>query len=98
VSRYVISAQAQSDLDDIWEYISKDNLEAADRVRDALEKKMRELARLPGIGHPRPDVHPAYRFQRVYSYLIIYLPDTRPLQIVRVLHGRRDLRRILRKK
>ena len=98
MSRYVLSAKAESDLDDIWEYIAKDNLEAADRVRDALEKRMREIARMPGIGHSRSDIHSLYRALSVYSYLIIYLPDTRPLQVVRVVHGARDLRRIFRKK
>jgi toxin ParE1/3/4 len=35
------------------------------------------------------------RFWPVYSYLIIYRPELRPLQVVRILHGSRDVRRIL---
>ena len=31
----------------------------------------------------------------VFSYLVIYRPDTTPLEIVRVLHGKRDVRRLL---
>jgi len=30
-----------------------------------------------------------------FSYLIVYRPDTDPLQISRVLHGARDARRLL---
>jgi len=38
------------------------------------------------------------RFFPVYSYLIVYRPDTKPLQVVAVLHGRRDVGKILRKR
>jgi len=31
----------------------------------------------------------------VYSYLIVYRPESRPLEIVSILHGRRDVARIL---
>jgi antitoxin ParD1/3/4/toxin ParE1/3/4 len=50
----------------------------------------------PGIGHLRPDLTDADgRFWPVFKYLVIYRPDTKPLEIVRVLHGRRDVERIL---
>ena len=38
---------------------------------------------------------PRFRFWLVYSYLIAYLPDTTPLQIVRVIHGSRDIGTLL---
>jgi antitoxin ParD1/3/4/toxin ParE1/3/4 len=57
---------------------------------------MAKLARTPGMGHLREDLaDEPLKFWPVYSYLIIYRPETRPLQIVRVLHGARDLRRLL---
>jgi len=31
-----------------------------------------------------------------YSYLIAYRPDTKPLQIVSILHGRRNVEQILK--
>jgi plasmid stabilization system protein ParE len=34
-------------------------------------------------------------FWPVYSYLIIYRPDKKPLEVLRVLHGNRDVTRIL---
>jgi len=36
------------------------------------------------------------KFFSVYSYLIVYKPDTKPLQIVSILHGRRDVEKILK--
>jgi plasmid stabilization system protein ParE len=37
----------------------------------------------------------AVRFWPVFSYLVVYRSDTNPIQIVRVLHGKRDVRRLL---
>jgi hypothetical protein len=36
------------------------------------------------------------KFFPVYSYLIVYRPDTKPLQIASIIHGRRDLETLLR--
>lgn len=50
------------------------------------------IALLPNVGHPRSDLidDPALRFWSVYSYLIAFLPEQRPLLIVRILHGSRS--------
>ena len=57
---------------------------------------MQLLADNPGIGHLRSDLTPQdVRFWSVFRYLVIYRPDTKPLEIVRVLHGKRDVRRLL---
>ena len=54
------------------------------------------LARTPGMGHVREDLaSTSLRFWPIYSYLIIYSPESKPLQIVRILHSARDVRRIL---
>lgn len=37
MSRFVLTLRAEQDLDDIWEYIAADNIEAADRVLDRME-------------------------------------------------------------
>ena len=83
-------------LDDIWDYIADDNIEAADRVLDALENTMVKLAKNPRIGHWREDLtDKRHRFFLVYSYLIVYRHETKPLQIIRVLHAARDVQGIL---
>jgi plasmid stabilization system protein ParE len=57
---------------------------------------MQLLADNPGIGHLRPDLTPQdVRFWSVFKYLVIYPADTKPLEIVRVLHGKRNVRRLL---
>ena len=96
MSRYALSARARSDLKQIWNYIADDNIDAADKVRDEIKSNLQKLARMPFIGHRRTDVkNPAYLFWVVYSYLIVYRPETKPLQIVRIIHGARDLKKAL---
>jgi len=96
MSRFVLTKAARTDLDEIFDYIARDNPNAAGRVLEKLREAMRILARNPEIGHYRRDLaSEPVRFWSVYSYLVIYRADARPLQIVRVLHASRDVRSIL---
>lgn len=97
MSAFVVTAAADEDLNDIWDFIAADNLEAADRVLDAIEAAFHRLAAGPATGHYREEVADRrHRFASVFSYLIVYRWETRPLQIIRVLHGARDIERVLR--
>lgn len=94
--RYVLTAAARADLAEIAEYIRQDSPEAARRVVHSLQSAIKKLAERPGLGHVREDLaRISLRFWPVYSYLIIYRAETRPLQILRILHGARDVRSIL---
>jgi plasmid stabilization system protein ParE len=96
VTRFVLTPIAGRDLVGIWDYLAETNPEAADRVLQALEKAMRKLSSEPGIGHLREDLADRrHRFFLVYSYLIVYRPDTKPLQVLRVLHAARDVQPLL---
>lgn len=96
MSRYLLSPEAREDLRDIRDYIAADDPAAAERVLAELRTAMRRLAQLPEIGHLREDLaDEALRFWPVRSYLIIYRPDERPVQIVRVLSARRDVAELL---
>jgi toxin ParE1/3/4 len=96
VKRFVLTPRAEQDLNDIWDYIADDNIEAADRVLKALENAILKLAKTPGIGHWREELtDKRHRFFLVHSYLIIYRHETKPLQIIRVLHAARDVQSIL---
>ncbi len=93
---FVLTKRAKQDVDEIWDYIAIDNGEAADRVMQALEEGMLRLAKNHGTGHWREELtDKRHRFLLVHSYLIIYRPNTKPLQIVRVLHASRDVQGIL---
>jgi antitoxin ParD1/3/4/toxin ParE1/3/4 len=46
----------------------------------------------PGIGHIREDLaDESVRVHAVFSFLVIYRPETKPVQVLRVIHGARDL-------
>lgn len=93
---FVFTPLAARDLNEIWEYLATDNIQAADRVLVALEKAMHGLAQNPGKGHWREDLADRrHRFFLVYSYLIVYRPETKPMQVIRVLHASRDIQSLL---
>ena len=97
-SRYVLAPEAAGDLVRIWRYISaQTSVAAADRVEAAILNRIAFLASAPGAGHWRKDLtDKPVRFFPVYSYLIVYLPETKPLQIASILHGHRDVQRVLK--
>jgi plasmid stabilization system protein ParE len=97
VSRYIISPAAQADLTEIRDYLrTQASPKVAARVLRDLRDGMARVAAAPGIGHHRHDLaDEPLRFYAVYRYLIIYRPDRKPLDVVRVLHGARDVRSIL---
>ncbi|HEY4959931.1 MAG TPA: type II toxin-antitoxin system RelE/ParE family toxin [Terriglobales bacterium] len=97
-SRFVLAPEAANDLVQIWRHIKKQtSVEMADRVESVILDKILYLARTPGAGHWRKDLtNEAVKVFPVYSYLIVYRPETRPLQVVSILHGHRDVEQILK--
>ena len=91
MTRYVLAPLAKRDLQEIRDYIAKDSTTAARRVVRELRAAMESLVEMPGKGHLREDLGDDLRAWVVYSYLIIYRPETRPLQVVRVVSGYRDV-------
>jgi plasmid stabilization system protein ParE len=96
--KLLVQPQARVDLLEIWHYIAKDSVAAANRVSEDLEEAIRGLLRMPGKGHSRTDVKVAeYRFWTVHSYVIGYRYDDTTLTVMRVVHGRRNFRRLFRR-
>lgn len=96
-SRYVLAPEAAQDLVDIWLYIRRQTSDAvADHIESAIRSRIVFIANNPGVGHWRRDLTEAeVKFFPVFSYLVVYTPKTKPLQVVSILHGRRDVERIL---
>lgn len=88
------SRPAREDLIDIWTFIAQDNPAEADRYLDRLEEKFISLAGSPGIGRLRPEIGPNVRGFVVGSHLVLYRKAPGGVQIVRVIHGARDLGKI----
>ena len=99
---FQLTPQATEDLDDIWRFIASDSFEAADRVEAEIIATCRRLAKHPLMETKRQDITPLpVRFWTIVkfpNYVIVYRPETVPLQVVAVLHGRRNLRAVLRQR
>jgi toxin ParE1/3/4 len=95
MKRFVLHPEAYTDLDEVWEYVASDNVDAADRIREEKYNAVGELVAFPNQGHKRPDLTlRRLDFQVVRDYLIAYAPDVNPFLVIAVLHGRRSPRAI----
>src|SRR5262245_51588403 len=91
--RYVLSRPAEKDLDQITAYLAQEGGTAvARRVLREIRGALRFLGLHPEVGHFREDLtQEPLRFWAVYSYLIIYDPAKRPIEVARIIHGARDV-------
>jgi toxin ParE1/3/4 len=87
------SQEARADLIDIWSYIAVDNPDAADRQIDKIEALFNRLREYPRFGPERDDIADGLRGFVRGRYLVLYQLDEsrRSVQIIRVIHGMRDL-------
>ncbi len=93
---YNLVTDAEIDLDSILEYIADDSIESALKVQERFLEVFRMLADNPEAGHFREDLTSRpVRFFPVYSYMVVYLTDTDPVEIVRVLGVAQDAESIL---
>jgi antitoxin ParD1/3/4 len=98
-ARFQFTPQATEDLDAIWWFIAEENRDAADRVEMEIISTCRRLAKHPLMGTKRQDITSLpvrfWTLPKYSNYVIVYRPDTAPLQVVAVLHGKRDLKEVL---
>jgi toxin ParE1/3/4 len=83
--------RADQDLEELWFFIAQDDPAAADRWIDTLEEKIRLLADNPLMGPARPDIARELRYHPVGNHLLLYRVIQGGIEIVRVVHGARDL-------
>ena len=100
--RIVRRDAARADILDVYEYIFRDNPDAAERWLDAVDASIdRAIARHPLSGVKRDYGRPALAGFRMIpvkdfqNYLIFYRADPDAIRIVRVLHGARDIPNVL---
>jgi toxin ParE1/3/4 len=92
-----LTSRADSDVDACFAWIAKDNPVAALRFLDAIEFTCDTLSRMPGIGSPRYAEIPLIQGVRMLAikdfenYLLFYLEREYSVDVIRVLHGARDI-------
>jgi toxin ParE1/3/4 len=97
MKRFVLTKPAERDVEQIKTYLTrKAGPTITRRVMKDIRSALNLLGSQPGAGHVREDLTSRLvRFWPIYSYLIVYDPETTPVQIIRVLHGMRDVEDIL---
>lgn len=99
MSGCIVSPEADIDIFEIWRYLfQRAGAEVANRVEAGIYETFEALARHPGLGHKRQDLTSrAVLFFALYSYMIVYRHTKRPeiVEIVRMLHGKRNVKKIL---
>jgi toxin ParE1/3/4 len=93
----VLQPRAKADLSEIWEFIADDSDDQADAFIDLIDQKFQLLAQKSGLGRRREELAEGLRSFPVGRYVIFYLPIPGGVQIVRVLHGARDIEAALTK-
>ena len=83
--------RALSDLAEIWDYIADDSEVRADAFVATIDAKFQTLAKQPGIGRMRDELATGLRSLPIGRYVIFYLSLADGIEIIRVLHGARDI-------
>ena len=86
-----LTEPAVQDLEEIYDYIALDNIDAAERLKNRLQKRWRAAAENPGTGRKRNELQPNLRSVREGNYLIFYHQLDEGIEIVRILHGARGI-------
>lgn len=89
--KYRLLPQAAIDLESIGDYISGHDPRAAVRFVDTLERRWDLLTLPPFSGAPRDDIAPGIRHLVVGDYLTLYRVGGDAIEILRVLHGHRNI-------
>src|SRR5262245_48631769 len=92
----VRTEQAERDLTQLLEYLEKQSPPAAERLAEAFDARCGTLSQLPEMGRQRDDLAPGLRSIVVRPYVLFYRVTADAVQVIRILHGKRDVDRIMR--
>lgn len=82
--------RAMGDIEAITDRIKIDSPSAAQRWFDDLYQRFDRLGDMPGMGVSRPDIAERVRLFPLGSYVILYHEEAHGVDIVRIVHGKRD--------
>lgn len=86
-----LSPQANADLEEIGDYIARDNPARALSFIGELKVKCLGLAKAARIGAPRPELGERVRMLTHGRYLIFYREHEATVRIERIMHSARDI-------
>jgi len=101
VAEFILAPCIEDELWAIWEYIARDNPDAATRVVEATYETFKILAANPALGRARKFHN--LRLQSVRSwlvsgfnnYVIFYRPTATGIEVLHIYHGARNIDALL---
>ncbi len=87
----VLRRSADRDLDDIYDWIAADDPVAAERHIRRIVAAAERLADFPETGRARPEIGEGARSVTVGRYLLLYRIERECVDIVRIVHGAREV-------
>lgn len=91
MTNYRLNRKAEEDLLNIWSYIAESSPASATKLIRTFHQHFTLLAKNTKLGQARPDIAPELRYFPVKRYLILYRQIPDGIEIMRVIHGSRNL-------
>lgn len=89
---FALTPEAAEDLRAVLLDIAEDSPNTAERLRKEFYAGLRQLGKNPGTGHYHEELlSRKYRFWNFYSYVVVYAWEEKPIQVISVIHGARNL-------
>ncbi len=83
--------RAELDLLDIWDYIADESFDRADDFLDCVDRKLQTLASNPGLGRRREELLAGLQSFPLGNYVVFYREIENGIDVIRILHGSRDI-------
>ena len=99
--RISITPKASQDLDDIYNFIAKNNSDIALRFFDAARQTFSQLAKNPGIGAiyevSKPELKGLrkWRVKQFDKYIVFYRYSDELVEVIRIIYAGRDISAIM---
>jgi toxin ParE1/3/4 len=88
--------QAETDLAEILDYLEGRSSQAAERLATAIDDRCTLLSQLPLMGRTREELGPGLRSVVVEQYVLFYRVTATAVEVLRILHGARDIDTIMK--
>jgi toxin ParE1/3/4 len=90
MKRVRVTRDAERDLDEIWLYIARDSVDAANRLVDQITARFPLFGTHPEMGRVRDELKQGIRSHAVDNYVIYYRETHTHVSVLHVIHGARD--------
>ncbi len=99
MQKYSLTNEAESDIINIFDYISADNKISAKKVVRSIKSTFDMISDMPHIGRVVHNIDVSFArivpVRKFHNYVIVYIIIDEAVLIVRVLNARRDIPTIL---